>query len=360
MTIETPFPLDPWIAASLMQKAIRRGEPELAAQGAVAYYRMRGNMIWRRLIIIAFEDIGVADPDVVACVTRLCVDRKARAAIGSDPEIIDRLARDMAMAAKDRSADYLLSAIKYHPDWEAHRALVAPLSARERIRMAVADNVPLPTRAVAIWFASGVNGGGPQLVGSGDLSAMLDAFMEAGLPAKLAQTVSAGAKRSKEPITVFLPLLWIATRESGHSVIADLPHGKDAPLWEGLPAWALDKHTAVGKRSITRFAQENDVVRSVLERNVADFRARDVALMAAFYADAITTDRRLQWGSGRALELAGMEADMMKVYCPRHAVGEIVDAVRSNLNHLHAIRLDSLAAAFRKNRADFQVSEGGR
>ena len=360
MTIEHPLPLDPWIAASLMQKAIRRGEAELAARGATAYYRMRGNMIWRRFIIIAFEDIGIADPEIVAHVTRLCIDRDARALLGSDPEIIDQLARDMAVAAKDRSADYLLSAIQYHPEWEEHRAIVAPLSIKERIRMAVDPAVPLPTRSVATWFASGVNGGGPKLVGAGDLSAMLDAFVKAGLPARLAQAVSTGANRSKEPITVFLPLLWIAARADGSTnFVADSIQGGEAS-WRGLPAWVLDKHTAIGKRSISHFARENDVVRSVLECNVADFRARDVALMAAFYADAIPTDRRLDWEAGRELELAGMEADMMKVHCPRAAVAEIVDAVRSNLDHLNAIRLRSLSATFRLGRADFQTEEGRR
>lgn len=358
MTIETPFPLDPWIAASLMQKAIRRGQPELAARGAAAYYRMRGSMIWRRLIIIAFEDIGIADPDVVAHVTRLCVDREARSAIGSDPEIIDRLTRNMAKAAKDRSADYLLSAIKYHPDWEVHRARVAPLSVRERIRIAVDDTAPLATRAVATWFASGVNGGGPQLAGSGDLAAMLEAFVEAGFPIRCAQAVRAAAKRCKEPITVFLPLLWAAACGKGSTIIAaDLSHEADVS-WRGLPAWALDKHTAIGKRAITYFAQENVLVRSTLERNVADFRARDVTLMAAFYADAITTDRRLEWVGGRELEFAGMEADLMKVHCPRNVVAEIVDAFRSNLDHLNAIRLRSLAANARHAEADFLIEEG--
>ncbi|MFA7441267.1 MAG: hypothetical protein WCZ66_09920 [Sphingomonadaceae bacterium] len=42
MTAKDTLPLNPWIAASIMQKAIRRGEPELAARAAAIYHRLRG------------------------------------------------------------------------------------------------------------------------------------------------------------------------------------------------------------------------------------------------------------------------------------------------------------------------------
>jgi hypothetical protein len=53
-----------------------------------------------------------------------------------------------------------------------------------------------------------------------------------------------------------------------------------------LPAYVLDKHTALGKAAIGRFARECKAVRNALATHVPKYRAADAACMAAFYADA--------------------------------------------------------------------------
>jgi replication-associated recombination protein RarA len=53
-----------WIASSALQKAIRRGEIAIAQRAAFALHRDDRSATWRRLIAIAFEDIGPADIDV--------------------------------------------------------------------------------------------------------------------------------------------------------------------------------------------------------------------------------------------------------------------------------------------------------
>lgn len=59
-----------------------------------------------------------------------------------------------------------------------------------------------------------------------------------------------------------------------------------AKMVEQIPLYTFDKHTWAGKRAITFFAIECREVREALARYVPDFRARDVALMAAFVAIA--------------------------------------------------------------------------
>ena len=60
---------DRYVALSTLQKAIRRGEEALALRAA-ATLRIEGpHALWRRLGIIAFEDIGVANIDAVGWTT---------------------------------------------------------------------------------------------------------------------------------------------------------------------------------------------------------------------------------------------------------------------------------------------------
>jgi replication-associated recombination protein RarA len=53
-----PLVADQWVVKSLLQKSIRRGEVEIAQRAALTFLSQKGSAIWRRFIIIAFEDVG--------------------------------------------------------------------------------------------------------------------------------------------------------------------------------------------------------------------------------------------------------------------------------------------------------------
>ena len=67
-----PLPIDPWLASSLLQKAIRRGEADVAARAALTLFRLRRAAIWRRFMVIAFEDVGAASIDALFVAVRRC------------------------------------------------------------------------------------------------------------------------------------------------------------------------------------------------------------------------------------------------------------------------------------------------
>lgn len=75
--------IDAWTASSLLQKAIRRGETEYAQAAAINFHKLRGNAIWRRLTLIAYEDIGIGDLPSAATLRDMrlietCGDKLAR------------------------------------------------------------------------------------------------------------------------------------------------------------------------------------------------------------------------------------------------------------------------------------------
>lgn len=332
--------LDPWVASSLLQKAIRRGAVDHAVHAARTLYRQRGASIWRRFLIIACEDAGIADLDLVRDVACLS-DRTVRRTLGTDNELVTETARRLAEAPKDRSSDYLICAAIQHPGHERERVLIAGLSPDEQIAIAVDRDQPLIRRAIATWYASGINGGGPPVLGPGDLSLLLHRFEALGVPH--ASTIESAARKTKEPMVVMLPLLWALLQESSASRVQDIPLPA-ASLCRCVPAWAFDKHTRIGKQAVARLIRENPAVDAVLSAHVPDFRARDVGAMAAFYVDAIPIARRLMWDRAHDLEALGLETDMLKVGCPKQAIRPIVETVLANLDHLDSIRCRLFAA----------------
>src|SRR5690348_1804849 len=99
------FPDDPWLASSALQKAIRRGDPNVASSSIATLHRLRGSSVWPRMLVIAFEDIGAAAPDVLVEVVAGCTDPGWRRLAGGNGLAAQLLARMMSRAAKDRSAD---------------------------------------------------------------------------------------------------------------------------------------------------------------------------------------------------------------------------------------------------------------
>ena len=332
-----PVALDPWVASSLLQKAIRRGETDLALLAAREFQRHRGKGIWRRLVNIAFEDVGIADPDLVGEITFLAYDARARACLGPDTELVAGFCRRLAQTPKDRSTDYLVcTAIKSEAGLAEQQALTrTPVS--QLVAIAANPDQPLLKRAAAGLLSCTKD----DAFVPGDALPTLLAALSAKFPCALYDAVEMAAKRGLGSYILMAPLLWSAMRNEGGSqgvAVQSVPPGETA---RGVPLYALDKHTAVGKRAIIQFAQQNLEMVEVLKQVPPD-RRRDVALMAAFYADAVPISRRFLWGQSFELERLGFAADMGKAGCPSEAQFAILACVRTNLPDLNRMRRAAL------------------
>jgi len=341
-TTPRPLAIDPWVASSLLQKAIRRGDADLAERAAITLRRLRGKGIWRRFLVIAFEDVGVASVDALIESATACNDPVWRESVGGDERALRRVVRLLADAPKDRSPDHLIGTALSHPDFEDARGQVGSMSLALRIDKVAETRLPLPERAIAAWYASGIECGDERRVGRGDLDGLMRTFRQLGVPGDLIAATRFAAIRTREPIVIMTPLLWLAASAAGdaHVVEGVLPPVK---MIGDIPGYALDKHTAIGKAAIDRLARQNCAVREVLAAHVPEYRANAVACMAAFHVDAAPVSRRFEWTGSAELEHLGVEAYMAKVVVPREGVTPLLSVVRDNLDALNAIRAELFA-----------------
>src|SRR4051812_17875307 len=107
-----PFEEDGWIVSSVLQKSIRRGDVETAQRAALTLFLQRGSAIWRRLMVIAFEDVGVGSDAALASCVAVASNPNWRKANGGNEHAAIEVAGMLAEAPKDRSADYLICAAK--------------------------------------------------------------------------------------------------------------------------------------------------------------------------------------------------------------------------------------------------------
>jgi replication-associated recombination protein RarA len=151
-----PLIADQWITTSLLQKSIRRGEVKTAQQAAFTLFAQRGSAIWRRFIVIAFEDVGAASPDAVAMTVAASTDPSWRRKNGGDLHVAVQLARVLAQAPKSRSAEHLITSAQHHPSLAKARMLRGATSQTDQLAAIMNQNASLTERAIAASCASGV------------------------------------------------------------------------------------------------------------------------------------------------------------------------------------------------------------
>jgi hypothetical protein len=202
-----PLQVSLWIAMSLLQKAIRRGQQHLALRAAATLLHVSAERLWRRCGCIAFEDVGVADFDTVVIVTAALAGKRFRASLGGEWAVASCIVSKMVHAPKCRAADDLLLAAENHRDFENARLQFAFRSTDDLIRIATGAD-PVPIRALATWFAIGTDRRPSPRLSSrqGDPTALFKALRQVIDPA-VVDIANEGFRRTGEVLAPFVALL---------------------------------------------------------------------------------------------------------------------------------------------------------
>ena len=205
----TPRPLgvSPWLAMSIMQKAVRRGRADLALSAAATLLRDAPDKLWRRIGCIAFEDVGVASLEAVGLTTAALAGKQARAALGGEWGVASCIVSELCRAPKCRAADDLLMACELHPAYAEARAELPLLTTRELIAIATGRG-SISERALALWYALGTDRRPSGLVSRpGEPRLVFDYLCEAGWPHSIVEVAREGFRRTGEMLCPLVALL---------------------------------------------------------------------------------------------------------------------------------------------------------
>jgi hypothetical protein len=233
------------------------------------------------LLIIACEDVGIAALRAVVMTASRCANVKALRDTGKDEAAALATAQMLAEVPKDRSADLLFAVVLHDPTLEIMRSKCRSASVARRLEFVADPTLSLPERALAVWHSSGVESYGEPRVGPGDLGALMRTYAELGVPERLLEAVAEAIKKVRDPFALLLPLLWLGAAGS-ETELANTPLAPSG-LINGVPLYALDKHTRLGNQAIKRFAQENaEIAQFLTERGCGS--GNDGALRMAVLA----------------------------------------------------------------------------
>jgi hypothetical protein len=330
----SPIACSPWVAMSLMQKAIRRGREDLALRAAATLLKDSPERLWRRCGVTAFEDIGIADLATVGKVVVALDGRTSRSMLGGEWAVASTIVSAMARASKCRAADDLLMIVERHPKLEEARSAYAKYSTRELVRIAT-GNDPLSRRALALRFAVGTSRRPSDYLRSriGEPHTVFDHLLDAGVPSSTVAIARQGFSRIGEPLCPLVALLSALFPSRPHRLSDDeLP---PEVMIGDVPSWAFDMFTREGRSAIRRFLAQDNTTSRWAKKHVPGDKRISFLGDVIFAAESGILRSRLTWSLGELLRECA-EFECQGPWCPD--AREIIALMRADLPLLDEVR----------------------
>ena len=268
-----PLPTDSWIARSVMQKAIRRGMVDLACRAAAQLLLIDPRTLWRRLLVTALEDLGPAEVDTTARIVAAWRDRKWRNQVGGDWPVTAELVRRSAEAIKCQSANDLWNIALHDLTLTSTKAALCERDEPDILDVAVTPG-DVGAQAVATLIALGQDVGcsAPPLDRRA-VSKLFDVFEASGRFSHVVGIYREAHRLTNVSLAPLSLCLW-PHQQALQSVARD----QLATSWiNGIPSFALDQYTRIGKAAIRCYALQSQDWRDFCDAHSIPAKLRTAA-----------------------------------------------------------------------------------
>lgn len=296
-----PLPIDRFLAASCMQKAIRQGNVETAERAALTLWMQDKRSFWRRTSVISKEDCGVSAPDAIVWVLSAANAPAWRA--NNDLKVGLHLVRLMCRAVKLRLADEVFSTAANAPQYQQYRQTLAKADDKTLADLTLHTSSPLPERTMALWFLAGTqrypHDNMPKRAGSLETAAEVLRYL--GAPQDLTTACINDLKKSPWPLSLFTPLLWTAVYKQPKPTLVWFDDCLPTAALKGIPLCGLDMFTRPGKACFAQFQK------AVPE--IGQFTVKQIGL-GVFYREGVKVNKLLTSERLKEFKQAGEIADI--------------------------------------------------
>jgi len=325
-----------WVASSLLQKAIRRGNLHAARQAGRFLLEVKKEHLFRRLNAIAAEDIGIADIQTLAITAACLTSAKVRRDLGGEAVVTDYLIRRMVEARKSRAADDLLMSVERWPGLSEDRARFFGMS-DDRLRQIVLGCPSLDRKALALWYLVGTARCPSQYLPtrSGNPALAFDTLADLGVAPTL---IGIARENFTKTVTILAPFVALLSLENGVVAmgVVDDPTPVETRI-DGVPSWALDMYTRPGRAALGRLLTRHAGMASWAETLLPPTSRVQVTGELLFQLEGQCLHRHAVGPLGAALrdrwrtECSGLSAD---------ALASGLEALQEAVPMLNAIRAD--------------------
>lgn len=323
--------VDRYVLTSNLHKAVRFGLVAQAAATAAALFRCDPTYFYRRLPVIALEDVGLGNLSACLEVLVWCRNLPLRRKF-QGMGLAAYLGARLAATTKCRSACDLLCLTETQQGLNALDQQMAALSVSDAIDAVSDATAPKRLRAISLLRLDRlpIRNGDQRAVA---LSAICQALT---LPPLVTRTLVSG--KATDSMASFLPLIFelMGTRQLLVEEVSLREYA--APLDGAIVCAAADKHTRIGRRAIKEWINATPDLMVYFAKSGFAAQAERIIGIALFHVESSLLNRRL---TNDCLELLREEyerSDMNALGIGSEGARELYRLMRLNHAGLNDIR----------------------
>lgn len=336
-----------WKYSSALQKSIRRGYVEDAIRYALVFHTVDATAFWTRLVVIAFEDIGLGGVWELALTLVAARSKIWRKRVGGDVKVIHYIIKALAESVKDRSACDMMISLWNCPRKPKVLNALKTASSSELSGIALSERNPTSFRASAAWLLWGTdkleNKHLPLRAGSKDMFRSTIEQMK--VPALVKYVTLRGMTACRFPMNLLYPFIWAMMQKSQYYRLekSDLP--SERFYIGGLPEESLDQYVREGKRALAIWGETCSPVYHWLKcKGILTRDARIAAIGAAvFITEGAKLDRRLDFEGASDIFEAAERIDYQNVGLSLEDGRTLAKMVEENYDVLRQARIRALS-----------------
>ncbi|BCG45661.1 hypothetical protein GEOBRER4_n0423 [Citrifermentans bremense] len=304
-----------WKYSSGLQKSIRRGFVEDSVKCALTYHAIDPASFWKRLVIIAFEDVGVGDVWAVAMTLAVARSSVWRKRAGGDLIVIRYIVKRLAESVKDRTVADLCQVLENRSLSPSSLTLLKSNSPKGLSDMVLSDTV-INTRIAAIWLLWGTDKmKNPRLPLRGGSRDWFDLTVEnMRMPGLVKYITLRGMVACRGcAMNICYSFVWELLERSPYRQVREtkvLP-----PFYiSGVLEEAWDQHTREGKAAYLKFYQACTPVSNFLTtmRMVGNEEIIGAIGISLFISESAILDRRIDFEGADRVYRMTVEDDYQK------------------------------------------------
>ncbi|MFI0848425.1 hypothetical protein [Mesorhizobium sp. IMUNJ 23232] len=331
---ENAAPISTGLASALLQKSIRRGRVDLALIAASVLFDNSPDRLWRRLVIIAIEDVGLGGlPAMYQAVAASATRRQLARHLGGWT-LAAHVVSTLAATPKCRASDDLYVAIADCSRWRDDTLEISHMSFGEALDI-IAGSGPIERRAIATRCALGAaQNGGPSAERQHQVRSMFDHLCEIDQPHTLVEVAREAYRQTGETISAFLPLLHVEFDPTlAHRKSDTFP---DQTLIGQTPGWAYDKFSHGGRAALRVFLETDCDTARWLRSHVAPGERAGILGHALFRVESGLVADRVIWPIGQSLR---HQADCHSWPFSKEDAATLLSLLRSEIGVLNQVRV---------------------
>lgn len=339
-TLRPPEVRDRWMLASNLQKAIRLGLTEVALATMVKLLQVDEPYLWRRLPVVAYEDVGPGSYERCLEVLQLFRRTALHRRFGS-LRVAGYLVRRLCEAAKSRALCDAIAALEFSPELSRREQQVLALNDAQLLEVIAASTADVTHRVACLRQICGYHrfrGGAWRTVAAPRrdlMGAVCDRMQLTAIERMLFLSGNGVTDSLNLPVPVIAEFLCMQP-----PVLRTMTTGFVGR--HGILYAALDRHTRVGKRCFSALLAESVALRRF-------FRAHPgvdpVAALgcAAFVSEGARLDRELVFDGRDELHRRFEQAFFASVGLRPDAAAELTALLLDEREALNALRAEALA-----------------